>query len=67
MSGAEFIQLEKSLVEKQFLEDSFWKKKLINLDATRYTEILERANNLLQPHLKKPHEGIDFVEFHFVR
>lgn len=58
MSGAEYIQLDKSLVNKKILENPFWKDKFINLLTDEYITILNKANGMLIPHLHWNQNGL---------
>lgn len=58
MSGAEYIQLDKSLVDKNIIENPFWKNKFIETLTPNYLKVINKASRMMIPHLKWINDGL---------
>ncbi len=66
MSGAEFIQLDKSLVDKKILESPFWKDKFIEVLTPEYVKIINESRSKLIHHLKRDENGMTLHPYDLV-
>lgn len=57
MSGAKYIELDKSLLNKSILENKFWEDKFIDSLTPKYFEIINNVNTKLFSHFKLGEEG----------
>lgn len=66
MSGAEYIELDKSLVHKEILNNPFWKNKFIDGLTPKYLEIINRAAGDLIPHFARDEDNMSIHPYNMI-